>query len=245
MATQRLRTIQLNDLLDAIFSDEASALRARCARWSVDCARFPAFLDRYQDKIRKKLRGLPDNQGRRDLGVELLTAACLLVEPRFTLDYETYAASKTRGPDFSARYRTHIPFTVEVKRIRGQTLTGKWADVLCDKLRQLPPSMMNTLIIYGEPADQDAPFDVAAAMASLRATAERKDEAFFTRRGLEGARDYLRQSLKLSALYYRVVGAPLVVWINPQARHSLPADLRLALGRSLEAIAMGAETPDE
>lgn len=244
MTSQRLRPTQLNDLLDTLFV-EAPELRARCLRWSGISPRFPAFLDQYQDKIRKKLRSL-DGEGRRDLAAELLMAACLLMEPRFTLTYEPFAASKMRGPDFTALYKTHTPFNVEVKRIRGQTQHGKWADVLCDKLRQLPPSVMNALVIYGEPAaNPPAPFDAAEAMGRLRATAERKDEAFFTRRGLEGARDYIRQSLKLSALYYRAGGAPLAGWINPQARHPLPSDLRRALARSLDVIALDGETPHE
>lgn len=245
MASQRLRPIQLNDLLDAIFA-QAPELRARCARWSMASPRFPAFLDQYQDKIRKKLRGLADGEGRRDLAAELLTAACLLTEPRFILTYEPYAASKTRGPDFAALYKSHTSFNVEVKRIRGQTQPGKWADVLCDKLRQFPPGVMNALVIYGEPAaDPHAPLDLTHAMGQLRAAAERKDEAFFTRRGLEGARDYLRQLLKLSALFYRAGGTPLATWINPQTRHPLPSDLRLTLTRGLDTLALAGDTPDE
>lgn len=242
MTSQRLRAIEVNDLLLALFAG-APGLREQCARWCAASPRFPAFLDQYRDKIRKKLRGSADDEGIRDIGAELFTAACLLTEPRFTLEYETYAASKTRGPDFTLLYKTHIPFTVEVKRIRGQTQPGKWADVLCDKVRQLPPSVMNALMIYGELAQQGAAFEAGAGMAQLRANAERKDEAFFTRRGLEGSRDYLRQSLKLSAVYFRAGGSALGSWINPQARHPLPLDLRTALERSMDAIAHLREQP--
>lgn len=243
MASQRLRPIQLNDLLDTLFAG-APELREWCERWSAASPRFPAFLDQHHDKIRKKLRSLADSDGRRDLAAELLTAACLLSEPKFTLTYEPYAASKIRGPDFTALYKSHTPVSVEVKRIRGQTQPGKWADVLCDKLRQLPPSVMNALVIYGEPAaDARAPFDVAGAMSRIRAAAESKEETFFTRRGLEGGRDYVRQSLKLSGLFYRAGGAPLVGWSNPQARHPLSADLRAALARSLDAIALEGNAP--
>ncbi|MGH2486580.1 MAG: hypothetical protein ACRDHE_11265, partial [Ktedonobacterales bacterium] len=174
---------------------------------------------------------------------ELLTAACLLTERAFTLDYEKYAASKVRGPDFTVLYKTHTPFNVEVERLRGQAQAGKWADVLCDKLRQLPPSVMNALVVYGEPGEQGTSFDAAGAMASLRATAERKDDVYFTRRGLGGARDYLRQSLKLSVLFYRAGDAAPASWFNPRARHPLPPELRTALPRGLGAIARERDTP--
>jgi hypothetical protein len=242
MTTQRLRPVLINELLDALFSGAAHELHDCCARWCASSPHFATFLDRYRDKIRKKLRGVTDGEGLRDLRAELRTAACLLSERAFTLEYEKYAANKTRGPDFSLLFKTHIPFNVEVKRIRGQVQPGKWADVLCYKLGQLPPSISNALVVYGESLGQGAPFDVGAAMAQLRASAERKDEAFFTRRGLEGSREYLRQLPKLSVVVVLQAetgcesSAPLASWINPQARHPLAPDLGGALLRSLEAL---------
>lgn len=253
MTTQRLRPVLITELLDTLFAGTAPDLREMrdgCARWCAVSPRFAAFLEMYRDKIRKKLRSVANDEGLRDLRAELLTAACLLSERSFTLDYEKYAANKTRGPDFTVMFKTHIPFNVEVKRIRGQAHPGKWADVLCDKLRQLPPSVSNVLVIFGTSAGlreggQGAPFDVGAAMAQLRAAADRKDEAFFTRRGLEGARDFLRQLPKLSAVVVRgsegtaadgLAPLALASWVNPQARHPLAPDLRNALLRSLEAL---------
>lgn len=247
--TQRLRQVLVNELLDTLFAEVASELRDCCAEWCAASPRFAAFLEMYREKIRKKLRsvtdraGSMDGEGQRDLRAELLTAACLLSERTFTLAYETYAAAKTRGPDFSLLYKSHTAFNVEVKRIRGHVQPGKWADVLCDKLQQLPPSVSNVLVIYGEPVGdgQDAPFKAGAAMAELRSAAERKDDAVFTRRGLQGARDYLRQLPKLSMVVLRIESdsggaAPLASWLNPQARHPLSPDLRRALLRSLEAL---------
>jgi hypothetical protein len=139
-------------------------------------------------------------------------------------------------------YKTHTPFNVEVKRIRGQAQAGKWADVLCDKLRQMPPSVVNALVIYGKPEQQGTRLDVAAAMANLRTTAEGKDDAYFTRRGLDGSRDYVRQSQKLSAVLYRAETGMPASWMNPQARHPLPPELRTALPRSLATIDLDCET---
>ena len=249
MTTPRLRPVLLNELLDALFSGAAHELHELhelhdcCARWCASSPRFAAFLERYRDKIGKKLRGVTDGEGLRDLQAELRTAACLLSARAFTLEYETYAATKTRGPDFSLLFKTHLPFNVEVKRIRGQVQPGKWADVLCDKVGQLPPRVSNALVIYGESVGQGAPCEVGAAMAHLRASAERKEEAFFTRRGLAGSREYLRQSPKLSVVVVVWRGgaasdgsAPLASWSNPQARHPLAPELRSALLRSLEAL---------
>lgn len=241
MTTRRLRPALVNELLDTLFSEAAHELRDCCARWCALSPRFAPFLIMYRDKIQKKLRSVVDGEGRRDLRAELRTAASLLSERAFTLEYEKYAANKTRGPDFSLLFKTHTPFNVEVKRIRGRVQSGKWADVFCDKLGQLPPSVINVLVIYGERAGSEAPFDAGAVMADLRALAERKDEAYFTRRGLGGSRDYLRQSRKLSAVVFQARTAsdepvPLASWINPQARHPLSADLRGALLRSLEVL---------
>ena len=239
--SQRLRPVLVTDLLDTLFSGAAHELRDSCGQWCASSPRFAAFLETYRYKIRKKLRGVAGGEGLRDVRAELLTAACLLCERSFTLEYEKYAANKTRGPDFSVLYKTHTLLNVEVKRIRGQVQPGKWADVVCDKLGQFPPSVSNALVIHGEPSGQGAPFDVGAAMAHLRTSAEQKDDALFTRRSLEGARDYLRQSPKLSAVVLRVEAtadgsAHLAYWVNPQARHPLSQPLLGALLRSLEAL---------
>lgn len=242
MTPQRLRPIHLNTLLDSLFTGDAQELRADCADWCAASPRFAVFLETHRDKIRKKLRLAADAEGMRDVQEELRTAACLLSERAFTLDYEPYAANKVRGPDFGVLFKSHVAFNVEVKRIRGQAQAGKWADVLCDKLGQLPPSVSNVLVISSEPVAHAALFDVAAAMAHLRATAERKDEAFFTRRGMDGSRAYLRQLFRLSAVVLRGgVGAadgtaPVTLWLNPQARHPLAPELVAALRRSLEAL---------
>lgn len=245
MTTQRLRPVHVHELLDTLFSGFPAELHESCTHWCAASPRFATFLETYRDKIRKKLRSAADGEGLRDLRAELLAAACLLSERAFTIEYEPYMADKTRGPDFSILFKTHIPFTVEVKRIRGQVQPGKWADVLCDKLGQLPPSVSNVLVIYGDPSGgvegQGASFDAGMAMAQLRTAAERKDDTFFARRGLRGARDYLRQSQKLSMVVLRGCAlsggaSPLGSWSNSQARHPLAPDLRRALLRSLATL---------
>lgn len=68
-----------------------------------DSRRFRAFAHTYRDKIRAKLRNAGDDRGELDLAAELETAALLLREARFAVEYETYAAAKQRGPDLAIR----------------------------------------------------------------------------------------------------------------------------------------------
>jgi hypothetical protein len=99
-----------------------------------------------------------DEDGMKDLRAELETALWLLREKRFTLEYEKYAASKQRGPDFTVTFKTHTLFNVEVRRIRSAKLDdadveariGKLMAALCDKVRQMPPSIVNLLWLVAE-----------------------------------------------------------------------------------------------
>ena len=132
----------LDDLLDDIFDGKKPALYPEFAGWVRGSRRFKTFATSYRAKIRAKLKNVRDEGGMKDLRAELETAALLLREERFTLEYEKYAASKQRGPDFTVTFRTHTPFNVEVRRIRSMELedgdtearTGKLMTVLCDKV---------------------------------------------------------------------------------------------------------------
>lgn len=208
-----------------------------CARWAAASPRFRAFLAEHESKIAKKLRYAEGEEGRRDLLLELYAAHRLLLDRRLTVEYEKFAAGKIRGPDFSLLFKTHIPFNVEVKRLRdaGAADFGRWAYLVCGKLGQMPPSAINVLLIGADAgAAPPAAGGVAGSMARLRTLAERKDDAFFAKRGLLGARDYLRQLQRLSAVllltgWERPEGGTASLWLNTQAKHALPADLARAL----------------
>src|SRR5690606_31533679 len=113
--------------------------------------RYKAFATTYRGKIGSKLKNVRDDAGMKDLRAELETAAILLREERFALEYERYAALKQRGPDFTVTFKTHTPFNVEVRRIRNVELEdadpeahiGKLMAVLCDKVGQMPPGIVN------------------------------------------------------------------------------------------------------
>jgi hypothetical protein len=229
-------TIPLDELMAYLFGADRSALAADVRSWLVASPRFRAFAENYRDKIRKKTRGMRDDEGRRDLSFELGVALRLLEEKRFTVEYEPYGMA-VRAPDFRVTFRTQVRFNVEVRRLRAAPASETPADparlirAICDKLGQLPPAMINVLVLGadGPASGADA---LGPAMLWLQDRAAQKDEVLFQQRGFAGVRDFLRRYQRLSAALW-LAGEPgaqaINVWRNPQARHPLPADLARAL----------------
>ena len=226
----------LDDLLDYLFDGKKPALYPEFEGWVRGSRRFKAFAISYRGKIRAKLKNVRDEDGMRNLRAELETAALLLREDRFTLEYEKYAASKQRGPDFTITFKTHTPFNVEVRRIRSVELDdedteariGKLMAVLCDKVGQMPPSIVNLLWLIAEREISQA--DLTRAVMTLRQRAERKAEDFFTRRGFESPIEFLKQYRQLSGIVLRQSGEN-VLWLNSLARHKAPPEIVTAIQR--------------
>lgn len=226
----------LDEVLDAIFEGKKPALYSEFEGWARDSRRFRAFALRYTTKIRAKLKNVRDESGMKDLRAELETAALLLGEERFTLEYEKYAASKQRGPDFTVTFKTHTPFNVEVRRIRGVELedgdsnarAGKLMAVLCDKVGQMPPSIVNLLWLTAEGEISEA--DLNRAVTTLRQLAEQKAEDFFMRRGYGSAADFSKRYRQLSGIVLRQPGG-IGIWRNPLARHKTPPEIVTAIQR--------------
>ena len=226
----------LDDLLNDIFDSKKPAFYPEFEGWVRGSRRFRAFASSYSTKIRAKLKNADGDNGLKDLRAELETAALLLREERFTLEYEKYAASKQRGPDFTVTFKTHIPFNVEVRRLRSVELddgntdapTGKLMAVLCDKVGQMPPSIINLLWLTAEREISEA--DLTHAVMTLRQLAERKTEDFFTRRGFESAASFLKQYHRLSGIVLHQSGAN-VVWLNALAKHKTPPEVVTAIQR--------------
>jgi hypothetical protein len=119
MLPDRLGQTTISELMIHIFGDQPHALAAQLADWMASSTRFKTFVTIYRDKIRKKIRGMRDAEGLRDLLLELETAYILLQERRFIVEYEKYGVGKARGPDFAVTFRTNIIFNVEVTRMRS------------------------------------------------------------------------------------------------------------------------------
>ena len=198
--------------------------------------RFTTFAEAHRDKIRKKIRTSNGVEGLRDLQLELEIAHRLLHERRLAVMYERYAAEKVRGPDFTVSFTTRCTFNVEVRRLRNAPAIARWSDVLCDKLRQLPPSSAN-IVVVGT-AGGAGELNVGEAMKHLRALAERKDTAFFARSGFASAAEFFRGFYRLSGVMllsgWETEGkSRLDMWVNGQAKHSLAPDVLTAVVRAL------------
>jgi hypothetical protein len=225
----------LDELTAYLFGAEHSSLAAEVDPWLVASPRFRVFAETYRDKIRKKARGLRDDESRRDFAFELAVASRLLQERRFTVEYESYGTGQ-RAPDFRVTFRSNLRFNVEVRRLRRSAPTfGAPADraglirAVCDKLGQLPPAMINVLVLGAEASAAER---LAPAMLWLQDRAAQKDEELFLRRGFSGVRDFLRHYQRLSGVLWltgKPDAPPASLWRNPQARHPVPADLARAL----------------
>lgn len=229
----------LTDLLDDLFDGKQTPFYAEFERWARDSRRFKTFATDNRGKIRAKLRYANGDDGLRDVRAELAVAYLLLTEPRFTLEFERYAAAKQRGPDFTVTYKTHTPFNVEVRRLRGGELDDdpgtrreKLMAVLCDKVKQMPPSLINLLCLTSERAVTES--DLSQAVTTLRQWAESRNHDYLTRRGFDSGAAFLRQLRRLSGVIVRPAGDN-VLWLNPLARHPVPPDLVSALLRSAVA----------
>jgi hypothetical protein len=199
-------------------------LSADLAGWLAGSARFRAFAELYRDKIRKKLRGATDDEARRDIRAELSVAHSLLADHRIELAFEAYGSGRG-GPDFSVTYRGARAFDLEVTRLRRPPSVASDTRVLLTKLRQLPPSVPNAVLIAFD-GDDAAALDVAEATRVLRARADAKDEAFFTSRGFGGTRAFYERFLRLGAVLGWCEGAAgdarASLWVNRSARIPLP-----------------------
>jgi len=231
-------TIPIDELTAYLFGPSDSSLAAEIGPWLVASSRFRAFAEIYRDKIRKKARGLRDDNSRRDLAFELAIASRLLAERRFGVEYESYGVGQ-RAPDFRVTFRSNLRFNVEVRRLHWSAPTpgapmdpARLIRAVSDKLGQLPTAMINVLFLGAE-SPSPAGDVLAPAMRSLQERAAEKDEMFFEQRGFTGTRDFQRHYQRLSGAVWLASdkAASPSLWRNPQARHPLPADLARALSQ--------------
>lgn len=208
--------------------------------WLVSSPRFRAFATAYRQKIRKKVRTASDDEGLRDVRAELLAAHRLLVDKRFTVAYEAYGSGRT-GPDLTVTYRTSTAFNLEVTRLRKPPDPAALGATLLAKLRQLPPSVANVVLVATEQTASGV--DVAGSIRLLRARADGKDDIFFERLGLGSGRGFYDRFLRLSAVISWCDEASATdrarLWANPSARIALPE----RAGRACEGCLREAALP--
>lgn len=216
-SSDRLLEYLLDGVTDSPLGDELHT-------WLAGSPRFRAFTEAHRDKVRKKLRSAQDDDALRDVRAELRAAHLLLVDRRMELAFEAYGSTKG-GPDFTVRFRGERPFNCEVTRLRRAPSELTDGGPLLAKLRQLPPSMPNLLVIAID-ATTAAALDIDSAVLGLRRRADAKDEPFFERRGFSGTRDFYARFLRLSGVVVwceRAVGDTRAsLWANRSARIMLP-----------------------
>ncbi len=221
------------ELLSGLFGGIGHPLASRCAAQMVVSPRFRAFLVQYRGKIGRKVRSLETAESWRDLWLELWMAARLLSDRRFELVYESYSAKKIRGPDLTAVFRTHVTCNIEIKHVRAELSSAKWAEIVCSKLGQFPSGAVNVLLVgTSMPTEQCCMAETA--ISELSRLAQSRADTLFQRYGLLGAGEYARQLVRLSGVLQVTDWDPagegrLYLWTNPVARNVLPTDLARAL----------------
>lgn len=234
---QRLSTYVL-DGVGAGAASDTEALADELTAWLRSSRRFRAWFEQRRDKIRKKLRAGGDPEGRRDVRAELAVARRLLSDPHIELDWET-AGSQRGGPDFRVTYRQAQQLNLEVTRARRLPDEAAIISTVLVKLRQLPPSIANALIIVVEVHDA-ASIPVQAAIRAVRARADTRDEAFFASvRGPRGGRAMTEQMPRLGGIYAWSEMSPparrATLWVNPAARIALPPRAARSVLAALDA----------
>jgi hypothetical protein len=153
------------------------------------------------------------------------------------LEFEAYGVGNV-GPDFTVTYRGERRFNVEVTRLHRDPRLATYGGPLLAKLRQLPPSVPNVVVVAIDGDRADA-FDVESATRAMRQRADAKDEAFFTSRGLDGSRGFHARFLRLGgAIAWADAGAGdsrALLWTNRSARIAVPDRAIRAVLASLRA----------
>jgi hypothetical protein len=222
-------------LVHFVVEDDDNVLSDELARWLSTSARFRTFADENRAKIRKKLRGAVDVDSRRDVRAELAIARLLVADRRIQLAFEAYGSDR-RGPDFTVTLGSQR-FNLEVTRLRGNPAEAGFGALL-SKLRQLPPSAPNGVILAIDGDDASA-YDVTAVVRTLRARADAKDESLFSARGFSGTRGFYERFLRLGLVIVWAEAADAVsrvsAWTNPSARTQFSPRALRAVMRALSS----------
>lgn len=235
--------MQTDELFAYLFDGKPHLLSEPMGTWLASSRRFTAFVTAFHNKIRKKLRVTQDPETLYDLRLELETAYLLLREKALSLAYEPEQTKQVRSPDFAVTHTTSLTFMVEVTRLRrgppsenGVLLESeRLADAICSKLGQFLPQRSNILIV-GVDAGRPAQEELQATMLRIQQRAERNDSAFWRRYGFRDRAEFFRSYQRLSEVLVRgpslQAEKPVIGWVNPQAKHSLPGKVRTVLYRS-------------
>ena len=234
MASPGPRPTAVTRLVDELLGGASHPLARELGGWLEDRGRFRAWAEANGPKIRKKVRGAGSDGGSlADVRAELAVARRLLADRRMEVAFEAYG-SRQVGPDFTVIYRATTRFNVEVTRLRGAPDPDALASAILGKLRQLPASVANVLVLAVlRPVDVDA---IAGAAAALRSAADAREPWLLSRAGVETSRAFYDRFLRLGAVVAWSEGGSAAVAArpNPAARIAVPPPALSAVTRALE-----------
>ncbi len=216
------------DLIEYLFNGQENFLSVELFEWMYISTRFTTFVDTYRDKIRKKIRVTRESESMLDVRGELEVAYRLLDDRRFTVEYEPYATTPGRGPDFAVTYRMNLRFNVEVSRMRSDA-NGVTEDtivrneerllrILLSKLGQMQAGMANVLVIHTR-REITQSINLEQFMQGIKNRVEGKEPSFYELSRYANPAAFYKDFLHLSGL---VLWSPVAqLWINKQARPDL------------------------
>ena len=207
------------------------------AGWMSSSRRFRTWVEAHRDKVRKKLRTPADASALRDVRAELAVAFTLLADRHIDLEWEAVGAQRG-GPDFGISYRRTQRLNLEVTRLRRRPDAEAIASVVTGKLRQLPPSAANALVLVVDESPGE-PNPAHEALRWLRLRGDRRDEAFFATRSLSGSKEFNARWRRLGGVFIwmeRDNRIPVELAIQPSAHIALPPRAARAI---LQALAAG------
>ncbi len=239
-----------DELVHYVLPRSRPGLQSELAQWMASCPPFRAFITSHQDKVRKKLNSVGDQEHHLDVRAELLVAWLILNDRRFELSFEAYGARRL-GPDLTVTFRTNQRFNLEVTRLRTtgdpasqvpDAAVARLANVITGKLRQLPGGIPNSLVIAarGQLLNEET---LGAAVRLLKLHTDGKDDSFFARRGFKDARDFYAQYLHLTGIFVldeSTAPARATFLPNREARHPLSKEALTAL---MQCLTSSGDTP--
>lgn len=244
------------ELFAFLFAPPTTEAEEILTHWILQSRRFQSFMVAYRAKVRKKLRLARTPESLQSLLLELEIARRLVEDPRCRVEYEKYGQGKERSPDLTVTYRTRTCFNLEATRVQmaqgaAAGRTEKLIRLVCDKLGQSVPQMLNGLVVATEGGSLTED-EVNAAMKSLKRRVEQREGELLSRVECNDPSDFYKQFQWLNGI---VLCSPLeqedrpktVVWTNSQSRYPLPSDIHVLLQTtvSLTSIHCKGRRPSE
>lgn len=125
-------------------------------RWVSINPRFKDFMEKYREKIRKKIESAKDEDSLNDVIFELQVAFLMLFDADYSVEYEKYGLDE-RAPDYYCRASFGPEFNLEVKRVRIGASDKRWGQCMGSiegQVKRHPSNICFRLDILSADADE-------------------------------------------------------------------------------------------